>query len=92
MSTATEQQQTPSPVRQVRAYEKDMEIAKKLQQMYDDERRAVEMEEEMKVEDEFDAATREFEQKQSEQFINKLMEKEGVTAQELAAAEKQATR
>ena len=58
--------------------------------MYEDEAKAAEMEEELKVEDEFDAATREFEQKQSEQFIDKLMKKEGVTAEALAEAEKQA--
>jgi hypothetical protein len=73
---------TPSPVRQVRQYEKDMEIAKKLQQMYDDEHRAVEMEEEIKVEDEFDAATRKFHEEQDQKFLSTLAKKEGITAEQ----------
>ena len=77
---------TPSPVRQVRQYEKDMEIAKKLQQMYEDEQRAVEMEEEIKVEDEFDAATRRFHEEQDKEALSKMQ----ISVKEQEAALKQA--
>ena len=79
--------ETPSPVRQVRQYEKDMEIAKKLQQMYEDEQRAVEMEEEIKVEDEFEAATQKFHEQRSKEAISKM----GISVEEQEAALKNAT-
>ena len=81
-TTTSEAAATPSPVRQVRQYEKDMEIAKKLQQVYDDERHAVEMEEEGKVEDEFDAATRKYHEAQNQKFLMELASKEGITAEQ----------
>lgn len=49
---------TPSPVKQVREFERDQALAAKLQQEFDDEAHAVRMEEVAQIEDEFDAATR----------------------------------
>lgn len=87
MSSTSSCDQTPSPVRQVRQYEKDMEIAKKLQQMYEDEQKAIELEEEIKVEDEFESATQKFNEEQSNEAINKM----GVSVEEQEAALKAVT-
>ncbi len=58
MSHADQLEQTPSPVRAVRQFEADELLAKQLQQTYEDEAKAAELEEELDLADEFDAVTR----------------------------------
>ena len=64
--------ETPSPVRQVRQYEKDEAAAIALQTRYDDEVTAERLQEETQLEDEFEAATRAQDEALSEKMVKKL--------------------
>lgn len=63
---------TPSPVRQVRQFEKDEAAAAALQQRYDDEVTAERLQEETKLEDEFEQATRAQNEALSEKAVKKM--------------------
>ena len=63
---------TPSPVRQVKQFERDEHAALELQRHYDDEVRAQQMQAEVKLEDEFDSATRSADDKRSEAAVKRM--------------------
>lgn len=62
----------PSPVREVARFVQDEMMAKRLQQLYDDEREAHEEADRYKVEDEFEAVTRAENERRSEKLVQRL--------------------
>ena len=67
---------TPSPVRAVRQFEADCAKAAAMQQLFDDEAHAARVEEEGKIEDEFDAATRALNEERSQKVLKKYAEEQ----------------
>ena len=65
---------TPSPVRQVRQFEADEAAATRLQQEYDDEARAAQMEEIDRIDAEFDDATRRADNERNERAVQRLQD------------------
>ena len=61
---------TPSPVREVARYERDVEVARRMQQVYDDEARAAEMAEAFRLDSEFDRVTAEAQEAATRRLID----------------------
>ena len=71
---------TPSPVREVLRFERDAALAQRLQQEEADAQRAAELDEELRLEDEFDAATRRVHDDASARLIQQMRPDVGVAA------------
>jgi hypothetical protein len=65
---------TPSPVKQVLQYERDSELATKLQQEYDDEVKAEQMAAVAQIEDEFEAATRKADEERAQRALARIQD------------------
>ena len=66
--------QTPSPVRAVRQFEADEAIARKLQQEYEDEQRAIEAQTLINEEAEFDRVTRAVDEQRDYRLAQRLQD------------------
>ena len=62
----------PSPLRELQRFEEDEKLARKMQQLYDDEREAHDTVDRFKIEDEFNTATRTQDEKRSEAMVRRI--------------------
>jgi hypothetical protein len=62
----------PSPVKELATFMQDEAMARSLQQLYNDEAQAAEFQEQCKIEDEFEEATRKVQDERSAKLLGRI--------------------